>query len=286
MKIRGKFLISVLLCLTLQTDSFSQNLNNIKMTNSKSKTIVFIHGLFVNPTSWTEWKTYFEAKGYKCYTPANPFHEGNPTDLRKQINPDLAKVNFEDVVNNIVKLIDTLPEKPIVIGHSLAGLVVQKLVSMDKVEAGICIDGAAPQGIITTKWSFWKVNGSVVNPFKGNSVFEPNKKWFHYAFCNTMTREESDKVFDNYVVPESRNIPRGTLKSFAKIDFKKPHQPLLFIAGEKDHCVPTSLNLKNFKAYKDINSIKEFKEFKGRGHFICGEPKWQEVADYILNWLK
>ncbi len=255
------------------------------MLNSRSKTIVFVHGLFVNPESWAEWKTYFEAKGYKCYTPANPFHEGNPSNLRKQINSDLAKVDFEDVVNNIVKLIDTLPEKPIVIGHSLAGLVVQKLVSMDKVAVGVCIDGASPQGIVTTKWSFWKVNGAVVNPFKGNSVFEPNKKWFHYAFCNTMTRAESDIVFDKYVVPESRNIPRGTLKSFAKIDFKKPHLPLLFIAGEKDHCVPASLNRKNFNAYKDTNSIKEFKEFKGRGHFICGEPNWQEVAEYILNWL-
>jgi pimeloyl-ACP methyl ester carboxylesterase len=272
--------------LAFQKISFSQNLNNNKMTNTQSKTIVFVHGLFVNPESWADWKIYFEVKGYNCYTPANPFHEGNPTVLRKQIKPDLAKVNFEDVVNNIVKLIDTLPEKPIVIGHSLAGLVVQKLVSMDKVVAGVCIDGAAPQGIITTKWSFWKVNGPVVNPFKGNSVFEPNKKWFHYAFCNMMSKEESDIVFDKYVVPESRNIPRGTLKSFAKIDFKKPHNPLLFIAGEKDNCVPASLNRKNFNAYKDTNSIKVFKEFMGRGHFICGESNWQEVADYILNWLK
>ena len=87
------------------------------MAISKSKTIVFVHGLFVNPESWAEWKAYFEAKGYKCYTPANPCHEGNPEVLRKQINPDLAKVNFEDVVNNIVKLIDTLSEKPIVIGN-------------------------------------------------------------------------------------------------------------------------------------------------------------------------
>lgn len=258
----------------------------MKAPITTSKTIVFVHGLFVNPESWAEWKSYFEARGYQCHTPANPGHEGNPSDLRKQIDPALAKVNFEDVVNNIVKVIDSLSEKPIVIGHSLAGLVVQKLVSMDKVAAGVCIDGAPPQGIVTTKWSFWKVNGSVVNPFKGNLVFKPTKKWFHYGFCNTMTREQSDRIFDRYAVPESRNIPRGTLKKFAKIDLKRPHEPLLFIAGEKDHCVPASLNLKNFKAYRDAESIKEFKEFKGRGHFICGEQDWQEVADYILDWLK
>ncbi|TWI97551.1 alpha-beta hydrolase superfamily lysophospholipase [Mucilaginibacter frigoritolerans] len=251
----------------------------------KSKTIVFIHGLFVNPESWEAWKAYFEAKGYKCYTPANPYHEGNPADLRKNIDPRLAKVNFEDVVNNIAKLIDSLPEKPILIGHSMAGLVVQKLISMNKGAAGVCIDGAAPVGIITLKWSFWNANLPAINPLKGHSVFIPTQKWFYYAFCNTMTRAESDKVFDEIAVPESRSIPRGTLKSFAKIDLKKPHNPLLIIAGEKDHIVPPSLNLKNFKAYKDTSSVITFKEFKGRSHYIVGEPNWQEVAGYVYNWL-
>jgi pimeloyl-ACP methyl ester carboxylesterase len=255
------------------------------MSTIQSKTVVFIHGLFVNPASWQDWKLYFEARGYTCHTLANPFHEGYPADLRKNIDPRLANVNFEDVINNLVKFIDTLPEKPVVIGHSLAGLAVQKLISMNKAVAGIAIDGAAPQGIITTKWSFWKSNFPVINFFKGNTVFEPDKKWFHYAFCNTMSRAASDIVFDQYVVPESRNIPRGTLKSFAKIDFKNPHNPLLIIAGEKDHIVPASLNRKNFEAYKDCNSITHYKEFKGRSHYTCGEPGWQNVADFILNWL-
>lgn len=263
---------------------FSQS-QNPEAKAIKSKTIVFIHGLFVNPESWNAWKAYFEAKGYKCYTPANPYHEGSPADLRKNTDPRLARVNFEDVVNNVAKLIDTLPEKPIIIGHSMAGLVVQKLISMNKAAAGVCIDGAAPVGIITLKWSFWKANLPAINPLKGSSVFKPTRKWFHYAFCNTMTRAQSDKVFDEIAVPESRNIPRGTLKKFAKIDFRMPHKPLLIIAGEKDHIVPASLNIKNFKAYKDTSSIISFKEFKGRGHYIVGEPNWQEVAGYVYNWL-
>ncbi len=226
-----------------------------------SKTIIFVHGLFVNPKSWSAWKTYFESKGYTCYTPANPFHEGKPEELRKNTDPNLGLVNFEDVVNNIIELIDTLPEKPIVIGHSLAGLVVQKLMALDKAVAGVCIDGAAPLGIITFKWSFWKSNFPVINYLKGNAVFVPTKEWFHYTFCNTMSREESDKVFDEFVVPESRNIPRGTLKGFAKIDFKKPHKPMLFIAGEKDHIVPAPLNRSNFDAYRDKTSIRGCSKF-------------------------
>jgi hypothetical protein len=81
----------------------------------------------------------------------------------------------------------------------MVGLVVQKLISMIKAIAGICIDGASPKSIITTKWSFWKSNFPVINFLKGKSVFVPSKKWFHYTFCNTMPRAKSDKVFDELV---------------------------------------------------------------------------------------
>lgn len=126
------------------------------MTSFNTKTIVFIHGLFVNPKSWVNWKVFFENKGFTCFAPANPYHEGEPSFLMKNIDPNLARVDFEDVINNLIHFIDGLPERPILIGHSLAGLAVQKLISLDKGVVGICIDGAPPVGIITTKWSFWK----------------------------------------------------------------------------------------------------------------------------------
>ena len=252
---------------------------------AKSKTIVFAHGLFVTAKSWEQWKTFFEGKGYTVYTPSNPYHEMTTQEMWDKTPAHLGKVNFEDVVNNLAKFIDTLPEKPILIGHSLGGLSVQKLVEMGKASAGICIDGAAPAGIIPTQWSFLKSNLPVLNPFKGDSVFKPTKEWWFYAFGNNLTREESDRAFDEFAVPESRNIPRSTTKSFAKVDFKKPHVPLLFIAGEKDHIIPQALNEKNFKAYKDTNSKKDFKVFANRGHFICGDKNWEEVATYIYGWL-
>jgi len=252
----------------------------------QSRTIVFIHGLFVNPKSWAHWKTRFEQFGFVCHTPANPYHAGDPRELREHINPLLGKVTLEDEVNNIAGLIDSLPEKPILIGHSLGGFVVQKLLSMNKGVAGICIDGVPPKGIFTLKWSFWESNFPVINYFKGDSVFEPNKEWFHYAFAHLMTRENSDRVFDELVVPESRNVPRGTLADYAAIDFNAPHSPLLFIAGEMDHIVPAALNLENFHAYKDAGSIKEYIEFQGRTHFICGMPGWEEVADFVRDWLE
>ncbi|NBB20376.1 alpha/beta fold hydrolase [Runella sp. CRIBMP] len=251
-----------------------------------TKTIVLIHGLFVNNTSWAQWKTYFESQGYKVYTPANPGHEGTPAQLRSNIHPDLTQTGFEDVVMNIVKLIDTLPEKPIVVGHSLAGLVVQKLIEMDKAVAGVSIDGAPPKNVLAP-WATVKIVLPVVNFFKGNEAFLGSREWYHRAFFNNYTKEESDLLFDQIAVPESRKIARDTLlASFAKIDFKKPHNPLLFIGGEKDNIFSSSFTKRIAGSYKDSNSTTDFKEFAGRSHFIAGEKGWEEVAEYVLNWIK
>ena len=99
-----------------------------------------------------------------------------------------------------------------------------------------------------------------------------------------------EKIFRHLDADEDGKISeeeaKGPLKKdFAKIDFAKPHAPLLFIAGEKDHIIPKELNKKNFEAYKDPNSVRGFKEFKDRGHFICGDRNWEEVATYAYNWL-
>ncbi|MDR6784380.1 pimeloyl-ACP methyl ester carboxylesterase [Pedobacter africanus] len=251
----------------------------------QSKTIVLIHGLFVNNTSWAAWKTFFEQKGYTVYTPANPGHEGNPEELRNHIHPQLIQTGFEDVVNNIIKLIDTLPEKPIVIGHSLAGLVVQKLIELDKAIAGISIDGAPPKNVLAP-WSTIKIVYPVVDFFKGNSPFMGSRYWYQKAFFNNMTAAENTKAFDDIAIPESRKIARDTLlKPFAKVDFNKPHQPLLFIAGEQDTIFSPKLTKKIAGRYTDTGSTVDYKEFKGRSHFIAGQKGWEEVAEYIHNWI-
>lgn len=251
----------------------------------QSKTIVFIHGLFMNPKSWQGWIKYFEAKGYTCYAPAYAYHEGEPANLRKNIDPKLGTLTFGNVIDNLSTFIDKLPEKPILIGHSMGGLAVQKLIELKKGVAGICIDPAPPKGIISFKWSFLKANLSTINPFKGDSVCVPSLEWFHYAFCNTLSLEETQIEYYKFVVPESRNIPRSTTKKDGQIDLKKPHEPLLIIAGEKDNIIPSSLNKKNFLAYTDKNSKVDFKEFAGRTHYICGQKNWEEVAAYVNDWI-
>ena len=251
-----------------------------------TKQIVFIHGLFENPKSWTTWKQFFSSHGFECHVPAYPFHDGEPAELRKNVTAKLGTVTFAHVVNSLASFIGTLAESPILIGHSMGGLAVQKLISMNKGAAGICIDSAPPMGVFTFQWSFLRANFPTINPFKGNSICLPTVEWFHYAFCNVMTIEETKKEYEEFVVPESRNIPRSSALNDGRIDFKKPHAPLLFIAGEKDNIIPSSLNKKNFLSYQDTASKREFKEFPNRSHYICGQKGWDEVAEYCRRWIQ
>lgn len=253
---------------------------------SQQPPIVFVHGLFQNPDSWAKWITFFSERGYGCHAPAYPFHEGRPADLRRSINPALGRLTFGQVIDHLRRFIDTLPEPPILVGHSMGGLVVQKLLQLGQGRMAVAIDSAPPPGIFSLKWSFLKANLSTVNPLKGNTVCLPSVEWFHYAFCHTMTIEETSREYERYVVPESRNIPRRSTGREGAIDFSQPHRPLLFIAGERDHIIPASLNVNNFKAYTDVGSHRTMKIFPNRTHYICGMTGWEEVAGYVAEWVR
>ncbi len=251
-----------------------------------SKTIVLIHGNFVNNTSWTEWKRYYEQKGYKVYAPANPGHDGDPGALRANVHPDLIKTGFIDVVNNIAQLIDTLPEKPLIIGHSMAGMATLKLVEMGKAIAGVSVDGAPPKNVFPP-FQTLKTVLPAFGFFSSSKYYMGSRKWYDYAFFNTLPESERKNAFEKFAVPESYKVSRQlVLNSFSNLDFKKPHAPILFIGGGKDHIFPPNLTQTIAGKYKDTNSRVDVKIFEGKSHFLCGEPGWEEIADYILNWYE
>jgi len=253
---------------------------------AKSKTIVLIHGNFVNNITWTEWKQYYEQKGYKVYTPVNPGHEGTPSELRKNVHPDLTKTGFIDVVNNIAALIDSLPEKPLIIGHSMAGMAVLKLVELGKAAAGVSIDGAPPKNVFPP-FQTLKTVLPAFGFFSSTKYFMGSRKWYDYAFFNTIPDAEKVTAFEKYAVPESYKVSRQlVLNAYSNIDFKKPHVPVLFIGGGNDHIFPPGLTKTIAGKYKDPNSKVDLKIFEGKSHFICGEKGWENVADYILEWYE
>ena len=258
------------------------------MNLSNTKTIVFITGAFVSHSCWDEWAVFFENKGYKTVAP--PWlHKNESAEVLRSRHPDekVASIRLQNLIDYYTEIIEKLPNKPILIGHSYGGLLTQLLLQKDLAVSGVAIHSVAPQGLITFKYSFYKGTWGALGFFTSlkKTFLMPFKQW-QYAFTNGMLFEEQKEAYEKLVIPESKLALRDGLTKTAKIDFKKPHPPLLLIAGSEDHIVPSSLNYSNFKKYKNFNSITTFREFKGRNHFVLGQSNWMEVASFTANWLE
>jgi pimeloyl-ACP methyl ester carboxylesterase len=251
----------------------------------KSRTVLFIHGMYMNSLCWEEWVPYFQARGYKCLAPDWPGRDKPVATLRKDHpDPQLSQLTLRRVLEHFTDIIKALDEKPVLIGHSMGGLAVQLLLQKDLAAAGVAIDSAPPMGVLTTRWSFLKSNWPHITPFVSqSSPIEMTFARFQYTFVNGLPLEEQRAAFERYVVPESRRVPRESLT--ARIDFRRLHPPLLLIAGSADNIIPASLNKSNHARYKASSSVTGFKEFAGRTHFIVGQKNWEEIADTILSWL-
>jgi pimeloyl-ACP methyl ester carboxylesterase len=258
------------------------------MRSIQSKTIVFVTGAFVTHMGWDPWKKYFESKGYKTIAPSWPFKDAPPAVLRKRQpnDTDLASLTLAGLVDHYVNIVRSQPEKPIVIGHSLGGLVTQIIVNRDLAAAGVAIHSAPPLGVFPYEFSFLKAG------WKALGLFTPLKKTYlmsfkdwQYAFVNGMPLEEQKAAYEQNTIPESKTVARGGLTSAAKVDFAKEHAPLLLTAGSEDTIIPAHLNFRNYKKYKKNNSVLDYKEFPGRNHFVLGQSSWKEDADYILEWI-
>ena len=253
-----------------------------------SKTIVLIHGMFLTSSCWNGWDQYFQGLGYKVYAPSWPLHDV-PLDQQRNASEggELAKLTLDDVVAHYRKFLATLDEKPILIGHSMGGLVVQLLLQEGLGSAGIVLDSAPPKGILSFRWSFLKSNWGAINPFADmDEPLKPGQEDFNYAFVNGWHADRQVEMYNRYVVPESRRVGAAPTTDIAAIDFDRPRAPLLFIAGEDDHIIPPSLNASNYVAYEDSPSITEFRMFAGRTHFLIQQDGVEELQSFIAKWIE
>ncbi len=253
---------------------------------SAQPTLLFVHGMYMNGRSRAPWVERAIAAGFDCVAPSWPFHEGEPAELRRRIDPKLGSLTFGDVVQHLQEVIGRMPGPPLAVGHSVGGLVVQRLVNAGLARAGVAISSAPARGIISLDPHFVRANFPHVNPFAGGRPVIMTPARFHYAFCNTMTREQSDLAFERYVVPESRNVPRSTLTRSGRIDWPREHPPLLFLTGDSDHLCPLDAVRRNAAAYRRSPSSVRLRVFPGRCHLICNQEGWEEVADAAFSFLR
>ncbi|MDJ1499411.1 alpha/beta hydrolase [Xanthocytophaga agilis] len=257
------------------------------------KTIVFIHGMFQNPKSWEKWILYFTARGFNCIAPAWPSHVGDPAQLRANPPAGLGDLMLDDVISAMESTIraagglnEDINEKPILIGHSVGGLLTQIFVNRNLASLGIAISPVAPNMMMTFDWPFFKNVAAITNPFKGDQPFKQTVESFHKNFCNTLSEQHARLAYEETATHDSRNILRGCLGSSAYIELDTPHVPLLFISGKEDQIIPHELVEKNSKAYTDENFRVEYREFANRSHYICGEQGWEEVAMQVFEWME
>jgi pimeloyl-ACP methyl ester carboxylesterase len=190
------------------------------------------------------------------------------------------------VVDHYAGIIKGYAEKPIVIGHSLGGLMTQIIVNRGLAAAGVAIHPVPPQGVFPYEFSFLKAGWRSLGLFTSlKKTYLMSFPTWQYAFTNGMPLEVQKATYNQYTIPESKTVARGGLTSAAKVDFEKPHAPLLITSGTEDTIIPMHLNIRNFKKYKKNGSVLDYKEFEGRNHFVLGQPIWKEDADYILDWI-
>jgi len=249
-------------------------------------TIIFIHGMFQNAKSWDTWVKYFTDKGYNCIAESWPLHEGEPAQLRANPPAGLGELKLATVIDKYRQLASSQTEKPILIGHSVGGLITQILVNEGLAKLGVPISPVAPNGMITIDWEFTKNSAAIMNPLKGDEPFTMNLEGFQDSFANTMSIEQVKELFERTATHDSRNVLRNCMGEDGKVDLDLPHVPLLFIAGVEDHIIPYELVEKNSKAYTDEISSVSFRKFAGRSHFICVEPGYDEVLTVVADWIE
>jgi pimeloyl-ACP methyl ester carboxylesterase len=251
-----------------------------------SKKVCFIHGMFMNPSCWDGWVEYFTSHGYECEAPPWPCHESSIEELNASPDARLGDLTLKEVITRYSSMLSNMDEQPILIGHSMGGLIVQLLLNQGLGNCGIAIDHAPPAGVFSFEWSFLRSNLPTVNPLAGNKPARMSFPLFRYAFANGIPEEGQQMLYERYICPESRNVPRSSTGAVGKIHFRKTQAPLLIIAGQNDHIIPASLNRKTFNQYQPGSSVVDFKEFEGRNHCIIIQKEWHEVAAYCRGWVE
>jgi non-heme chloroperoxidase len=255
--------------------------------------VVFVHGLFLHATSWQPWVDLFAQAGYDPIAPEWP---GIPATVAEaRANSDrYGDHGVDDVVDHYARVIAGLPSKPILVGHSFGGMIVQKLLGRDLAAAAIAIDPAPIKGVLPLPLSAVRVASvALLNPANRRRAVGLTPAQFRYGFGNTLSEEESAQLHERWMIPTpGRPLFEAAFanvnpKAATKVDTANDVRgPLLLIAGGRDHTVPPVLVRSTYKLYRRSAAVTDLIQFADRGHSLTLDHGWRDVADACLNWLK
>jgi non-heme chloroperoxidase len=255
--------------------------------------VVFIHGLWLLPSSWDRWAAVFEQAGYAPLTPGWP--DDPQTVEQANAKPEVfAHKSVGQVADHFAEVIGKLKRKPAVVGHSFGGLLTQIVAGRGLSAASVAIDPAPFRGVLPLPISALKSASPVLgNPANRNRAVPLTYEQFRFGFANAVSEEEAKELYTTFAVPAS-GLPlfqaaTANLNPWteAKVNSRNPDRgPLLIINGEKDNTVPLAIAKASFKKQKRNEGVTEFAEIANRGHGLTIYSGWREVADKALEFVK
>jgi pimeloyl-ACP methyl ester carboxylesterase len=275
--------------------SSDREIRQVEKANASERTpVVFIHGLWLLPSSWDRWADLFEEAGYAPVTPSWPDDPETVDEARA--HPEvLAKKTLRQIADHTAEVIGALERKPAVIGHSTGGLLAQMIADRGLSAATVAIDPGPFRGVLPLPLSTLRASSPVLrNPLNRGRAVTLTLDQFKYGWTNALDDdEEAERLYQTYHVAGPgvalMQMANANLnpRTAAKLDPRNPDRgPLLFIEGEKDHTVALAIANASFKRQRKNPGVTEIETVPNRGHSLTIDSGWREVADRALAFVK
>ncbi len=272
----------------------AHEMREVERANATGKQpVVFVHGLWLLPSSWDRWAKLFEEAGYVALTPGWPDDPDtiDEADAHREV---FANKTIKQVADHFDDIVRQLARKPAIVGHSFGGLLAQILAGRGCAAVTTAIDPAPFRGVLPLPFSALKSAWPVLgNPANRNRAVPLTYDQFRYGFANAVLEKEAEELYSTFAVPASgAPLFQAAAANFNpwtedKVDTDNPARgPLLIVSGEKDHTVPFAIANASFKLQQRNPGVTEFVEMPNRGHSLTIDHGWRQVAETTLAFIK